>query len=91
MRQRHFPRLCRSCQVPMARQEETCWRCGAQWVSEDGPRTRLRVIPGGMPAAVAGNERALIQARIDMDRWVDEGGSVPIEAAALLGATTSRR
>jgi hypothetical protein len=44
-----------------------------------------------MPAAVAGNGRAVIQARIDMDRWVDEGGSVPIEAAALLGATTSRR
>ena len=91
MRHRHFPRLCRSCQVPMARQEETCWRCGTQWVSEDGPQTRLRVIPGGTPAAAADNERALTQARLDMDRWVDEGGSVPFEAAALLRATTNRR
>jgi predicted amidophosphoribosyltransferase len=33
MRNRHFPRLCRTCQAPMARQLDTCWRCGAQWVS----------------------------------------------------------
>jgi hypothetical protein len=31
----------------MAGQEDTCWRCGAQWASEDVPRTTLRVIPGG--------------------------------------------
>jgi hypothetical protein len=49
------------------------------------------VIPGGTPAAAADNERALTQARLDMDRWVDEGGSVPFEAAALLRATTNRR
>jgi hypothetical protein len=91
MRHRHLPRLCRSCQAPMARQAETCWGCGTQWVSEDGPRTRLRMIPGGMPAAGAGDERSLIHARIDMDRWVDEGGSVPVEAAAVLSATTNRR
>jgi len=75
----------------MARQEQTCWRCSTQWVSEDGPRTSLRVIPRGMPAAVAGNDGVLIQARMDTDRWVDEGGSVPFEAAALFGATTDRR
>ena len=50
MRNRHFPRLCGSCRAPMARQEETCWRCGARWVSEDAPRTALRVIAGGAPA-----------------------------------------
>jgi hypothetical protein len=49
------------------------------------------VIPGGAPAAPAGNERALTQARIDMDRWVDEGGRVPFEAAAVLRATTTVR
>jgi predicted amidophosphoribosyltransferase len=27
MRERHFPRLCRSCRAPMARQADACWRC----------------------------------------------------------------
>lgn len=57
MRQRHIPRLCHSCEAPMARQEERCLRCGTRWASEDEPRTRLRVIPGGAPAPGAGNER----------------------------------
>ena len=91
MRQRHVPRLCQSCRGPMARQAETCWRCGTRWASEDEPRTRLRVIPGGAPAAGAGNERAARAARIDIDRWADEGGSVPVEARARLRATTNRR
>jgi hypothetical protein len=47
MRERHFPRVCSSCRAPMARQEDTCWRCGTRWASEDGPRTTLRVIAGG--------------------------------------------
>jgi hypothetical protein len=47
MRDRHLPRLCRSCQGPMARQADTCWRCGARWVDEGAPRTTLRVVPGG--------------------------------------------
>ena len=28
----------------MARQEDACWRCGAQWASEEAPRTTLRAI-----------------------------------------------
>jgi hypothetical protein len=28
---RHFPRLCRTCDAPMAGQEDTCWNCGAVW------------------------------------------------------------
>ncbi len=40
-------------------------------------------------AAVVGNASAVAQARLDLDRWVDEGGLVPFEAAALLRATTS--
>ena len=47
MRDRHVPRLCGSCQAPMARQEAVCWRCGTQWADEDVPRTALRVIAGG--------------------------------------------
>jgi hypothetical protein len=40
--------------------------------------------------AVMSDARAAAQARLDMDRWADEGGRVPVEAAALLGATTGR-
>ena len=32
----------------MARQEDACWRCGAQWASDQAPRTTLRVIAGGL-------------------------------------------
>ena len=28
----------------MARQEDTCWRCGSKWASEVRPRSALRVI-----------------------------------------------
>jgi hypothetical protein len=90
MRHRHVPRLCRSCQAPMARQDDACWRCDTEWVSEDTPRTRLRVIRGGASVAVAADERAVVQARIDMERWATEGGSVPAEAAAVLGAAIKR-
>jgi hypothetical protein len=47
MRERHFPRVCRSCHAPMARQEDTCWRCGTDWASEDRPRPTLKLIAGG--------------------------------------------
>ena len=74
MRERHFPRLCRTCQAPMARQEDTCWRCGAQWASEDAPPTRLKVLAGGA--------RPVSDTLQDADRWANEGGSVAVEAAA---------
>lgn len=90
MRQRHAPRLCQSCRGPMARQAQTCWRCGTQWASEEQTRTRLRVIPGGAPAT-SGGQRAVSAARSDMDRWAGEGASVALETRARLGATTNRR
>ena len=86
MRERHLPRLCQSCRGPMARQAETCWRCGTQWASEDETRTRLRVIRGGVPAA-AGGQRPVSAGRIDIDRWAGEGGSLVSEARAM----TNRR
>ena len=49
MRDRHLPRLCGHCQAPMARQDDTCWRCGTQWAAEDVPQPALRMIPGGAP------------------------------------------
>jgi hypothetical protein len=42
-------------------------------------------------AAVTSEARAVVEARLDMDRLVDEGGLVPFEAAAVLRATASRR
>jgi hypothetical protein len=91
MRERHLPRVCRSCQAPIARQEEGCWRCGADWVANDGSRTALRVIPGGalsrqharqpwIPTTGLGNARATTQAQLDVDRWIDEGGSLGAQA-----------
>jgi hypothetical protein len=46
---------------------------------------------GRIASAVAGNARAVTQARQAMDRWAKEGGLVPLEPAALLRATSSRR
>jgi hypothetical protein len=91
MRQRHIPRLCQSCGGPMARQAETCWRCGTRWAAEDEPRTRLRLIRGGAPAGGAGDEHTARAASIDMDRWAGEGGGLPLEPGARLRATTTRR
>jgi hypothetical protein len=101
MRERHFPRLCRSCQAPMARQEDACWRCGALWVSEDAPRTTLHVIAGGAPAHVAGprdpriavvaDARAASEARLDADRRINEGGRFASEADAGHRAATGSR
>ena len=68
MRDRHFSRVRGSCQAPMARQENACWRCGAKWAL---PRTALRVVAGGQrvrPAADA----ARADARLDADRWMNE-------------------
>lgn len=76
------------------RQEDTCWRCGAQWASEDAPPTTLRAIAGGAPTQVAGaphpriavavadTARAATEARLDADRWVNDGGGFDSEAAA---------
>jgi hypothetical protein len=74
MRERHFPRVCPSCRAPLARQEDTCWRCGTQWASEGEPRTTLRVIAGGA--------RDASDARLDADRWTNEGGSLVASAVA---------
>ncbi|HET7049088.1 MAG TPA: hypothetical protein VFI54_12570 [Solirubrobacteraceae bacterium] len=71
MRERHFPRLCRSCHAPMARQEDTCWSCEAQ--------------RRPAPAAI-GKALAVAQARLDVDRWADEGGSLAAEESRRVGA-----
>jgi hypothetical protein len=89
----------------MARQEDTCWRCGALWASGDAPRTTLQVIAGGMAThvagapdpriavavAVGGTSRGASDARLDADRWINDGGSVAAEAAVALDAVAGRR
>jgi hypothetical protein len=96
MRQRHIPRVCRACHAPMARQEDTCWRCGTRSASDDGPRTTLTVNAGRARVderpdpAIAGATRAVSDARADADRWTNEGGSFVTETAARLRWARSR-
>ena len=100
MRDRHIPRLCRSCQAPMARQEAACWSCGTQWAEEDPPQPALRVIAGGaarggpMPkfdSAVVVAGAGVQPGQIDAERWIIDGGSIDFEAAAQVRATPVRR
>ena len=92
MRDRHFPRLCRSCQAPMAHQEGACWRCGTQWASEEASPTPLRAIAiGRLAYAVAELGRA--DARRDAERWTTRrqrrlrGGGCPAARGRVGGAT----
>ena len=87
MRERHSPRVCRSCQAPMARQEDACWRCGTRWISEDAPRTTLKVILGGARVADRPPPTIADTAGADeADRWTNEGGSVDTGTATQIGA-----
>ena len=48
MRELHRLRFCESCQARMARDDESCWRCGAVWAThaaakpDDGSSLRAR-------------------------------------------------
>jgi hypothetical protein len=96
MRGRHFPRLCGSCDAPMAHQQDTCWSCAAAWDERTATQRARRVIhrsdaacPGGgdQPPGpgVIGKARAVAQEGLDVDRWADEGGSVA-EGSRRVGA-----
>jgi hypothetical protein len=54
----------------MARQEDTCWRCGTEWASEEEP-----LIPGDAPKQGE-----------DAERWTNEGGSFAAEVTTPLPA-----
>ena len=60
MRNRHIPRLCRNCKAPMARQQDACWRCGAQWAPEEAPRTTLRLVAPAAPASQTSDVAAAV-------------------------------
>jgi len=64
----------------MARQEDTCWRCGTEWASEQEPRTTLHLIPGAAPKQAE-----------DAERWTNEGGSFASEVTAPVVAAAARR
>jgi hypothetical protein len=44
----------------------------------------------GIATTRAGDERAAIQAHLDANRWIDEGGSLGSEATLPSGATRGR-
>src|SRR5689334_3980989 len=96
MRERHFPRVCRSCDAPMARQEDTCWSCEAAWDYRSARLSACRAIPAGhaarpdgidqLPApAVISNAVAVAQARLDVDRWAGDGGGLASEGSRRVG------
>ena len=68
MRDRHIPRLCRSCTAPMARQQDACWRCGVEW------STTVPSRPAADPIATA-LLQAEAEGRVSAERWIDEGGT----------------
>jgi hypothetical protein len=97
MRGRHFPRLCRSCDAPMARQQDTCWSCAAVWDDRPAAHRAQPVLHRGDAAhpgardqprtpVVIGEARAVAQAMLDVDRWADEGGSVADEGSPRVRA-----
>lgn len=97
MRSRHFPRLCRSCDAPMARQEDTCWSCGAAWDRPAATRNAWDVIPGGRAAgrrrgdqppvpAIISEARTAAQARPEVDHLVDEARPLAAEGSQRIAA-----
>lgn len=89
MRNRHLPRLCRSCGGPMARQEDTCWRCGARCADELQRAAQPRVVlPMALTIPDVRTAAAVGAANGDGDRGAHEGGAfaVPDGAAAVAGS-----
>lgn len=79
----------------MARQQDTCWSCATAWIDGTATPRAQRVIRNGHGArpgggdqppkpVVTGEARAVAQARLDVDRWAAEGGSVANEASRLI-------
>jgi hypothetical protein len=97
MRERHFPRVCRSCDAPMARQEGSCWRCEAAWDDRSARRSARLVVLGGHAArpdgggqssapAITGGARSVAQARLARHRLAGEHGSRAAQRSRRVGA-----
>jgi len=92
MRDRHLPRLCSSCHAPVARQEDSCWRCGTRWASQDRPATILRLaVPPVLTIVAADIVDAPGAAGLDVDRWVSDGGTNPDRDGAVVTARADGR
>jgi hypothetical protein len=76
----------------MARQEDSCWRCGARWATGEQPTTvlRLSVPPVLTPAAddIVGAPGA---ATLDVDRWANDGGMTADQDRAVIAASAGGR
>jgi hypothetical protein len=67
-RNRHVPRLCRSCRAPMARQEDACWSCAAAWGDDARPAHGRRMIARSFaadPVVVLAPEIAPVAGGVD--------------------------
>jgi hypothetical protein len=66
MRERHFPRQCRSCNAPMARQEDACWSCAATWDYRSARRSGWRDVDrwSNEGGSLAAEESQRVGARI---------------------------
>ena len=62
----------------------------AHAVTAHAPRAPAAVPHPRVAAALAANARAMRAARGDIERWVDEGGLVAFEAAAVVRSTATR-
>jgi hypothetical protein len=92
MRDRHLPRLCRSCRGPMARQEDACWRCRAPWAAEEPQPTLLRLsVPAVLTIAAGDVADAPGAASLDADRRVNEGGAFAAPDRAVAAARSGAR
>ena len=92
MWRRHFTRLCRACEAPMARQEDSCWRCGSLWTADDlepTPRRSAAVVAAPPTRARAEWAHAARAAQLDDDRWADDGGPIRFGGVAAVPAAGS--
>ena len=97
MRERHFPRLCRSCDAPMARQTDNCWRCEAAWDNRSARRSARLEVPSGhaarpggggqaSPPTITGGARSVAQARSARHHLAGERGSRAAQRSRRGGA-----
>jgi hypothetical protein len=84
VRDRHIPRLCRSCTAPMGRQQDACWRCGGEWSTSAPSR------PAADPIAAAVLD-AEAEARVSAQRWIDGGGTYFEPPARRVAASVGQR
>jgi hypothetical protein len=75
----------------MACQEDSCWRCGTPWATEEEqPATIIRLPVRPMPAVPAG-KFADGDASLDVDRWANDGGTGADQDGAVIAQRAGGR